>query len=72
MIHYVFKHVLIIPLYVSCFQEASLRALKLTGGRFEAALDFLAKQQQNEAVNGLTKVPSSGKYNSTHIYIWQY
>lgn len=42
----------------------------MTGGRFEAALDFLAKQQQNEAVNGLTKVPSSGKYNSTCIYFF--
>jgi hypothetical protein len=34
----------------------------MSGGRFEAALDFLPKQQQqNEPVNGMSKGPSSGK-----------
>jgi hypothetical protein len=46
-------------------QEASIRALKMSGGRFEAALEFLPKQQQqqqqNEPVNGMSKGPSSGK-----------
>lgn len=49
-------------------QEASVRALKMSGGRFEAALEFLPKQQQqqqqqqqNEPVNGMSKGPSSGK-----------
>jgi hypothetical protein len=34
----------------------------MSGGRFEAALEFLPKQQQNEPVNGMSKGPSSGKY----------
>jgi hypothetical protein len=48
-------------------QEASIRALKMSGGRFEAALEFLPKQQQqqqqhqNEPVNGMSKGASSGK-----------
>jgi hypothetical protein len=44
-------------------QEASIRALKMSGGRFEAALEFLQKQQQqqNEPVNGMSKGASSGK-----------
>ncbi|CAH0768861.1 unnamed protein product [Bemisia tabaci] len=41
-------------------EDASLRALKITGNRFEAALDMLAKQQYAEPVNGLTKIPSPG------------
>lgn len=49
-------------------QEASLRALKLSNGGFEAALDFLVKQQQNEAVNGLPKVSSSGKFKFVVAY----
>jgi hypothetical protein len=32
----------------------------MSGGRFEAALEFLPKQQQNEPVNGMSKGPSSG------------
>lgn len=46
-----------------CFyfsQEASLRALKVSGGRCEGALDFLAKQQQCDLSNGCSK-SSSGK-----------
>lgn len=47
-------------------QEASIRALKMSGGRFEAALEFLPKQQQqqqqqNEPVNGMSKGAPSGK-----------
>lgn len=41
-------------------QEASVRALKMSGGRFEAALEFLPKQQQTEPVNGISKGASSG------------
>ncbi|XP_014258486.1 serine/threonine-protein kinase Warts [Cimex lectularius] len=41
-------------------EEASLRALKVAGGRFEAALDLLAKQHQSESVNGLSKVANPG------------
>jgi len=35
----------------------------MSGGRFEAALEFLPKQQQqqNEPVNGMSKGASSGK-----------
>ncbi|GFG30077.1 hypothetical protein Cfor_06141, partial [Coptotermes formosanus] len=46
-------------------EEASIRALKMSGGRFEAALEFLPKQQQqqqqqqNEPVNGMSKGASS-------------
>lgn len=46
-------------------QEASVRALKMSGGRFEAALDFLPKQ--NEPVNGMSKGPSSGKFTNVHL-----
>lgn len=41
-------------------EEASLRALKLSGGRLEAALDLLSKQQHAEPINGITKGPSPG------------
>lgn len=37
-----------------------MRALKMSGGRFEAALEFLPKQQQTEPVNGISKGASSG------------
>jgi hypothetical protein len=50
-------------------QEASVRALKMSGGRFEAALDFLPKQQQqqNEPVNGMSKGPSSGRFTNVFL-----
>ncbi|KAL1123547.1 hypothetical protein AAG570_002624 [Ranatra chinensis] len=41
---------------VFCSQDASARALKLAGGRYEAALDFLAKQAE-QPPNGLSKLP---------------
>lgn len=45
-------------------EDAALRALKLANGRFEAALDLLAKQHHTSSeppvVNGITKVPNSG------------
>nr|CAD7594196.1 unnamed protein product [Timema genevievae] len=44
------------PLFV---QDASLKALKFAGGRLEAALDYLSKQQM-EPANGITKGSSAG------------
>ncbi|XP_075217640.1 serine/threonine-protein kinase warts isoform X2 [Lycorma delicatula] len=43
-------------------EDASLRALKHSGGRFETALDLLVKQPQSDANinNGFTKVTSTG------------
>nr|CAD7413787.1 unnamed protein product [Timema poppensis] len=39
--------------------DASLKALKFAGGRLEAALDYLSKQQM-EPANGITKGSSAG------------
>ncbi|XP_015365056.1 PREDICTED: serine/threonine-protein kinase Warts [Diuraphis noxia] len=47
-------------------EEASLRALKVSGGRCEGALDFLAKQQQCDLSNGCSK-SSSGLCNSNKL-----
>lgn len=35
-----------------------MRALKVSGGRYEAALDYLAKQQQCDLSNGCSKASS--------------
>lgn len=53
------------------FQEASLRALEVSGGRCEGALDILAKQQHCDLSNGCAK-SSSGNYIFSIFFIYEY
>ncbi|XP_039287514.1 serine/threonine-protein kinase LATS1 [Nilaparvata lugens] len=59
----VVRHALAQLLAMGFTEETATRALKISGGRFEAALDILIKQPPNDGstlVNGPSKVSSSG------------